>query len=84
MSRDWTTDCEGFYRRDFLKLGAAGLFGLTLPELLRLEAQAAHFGRGARDRHAAEMLGHQPADGVDVVVLDRDPARLFQVVDVEA
>src|SRR5205823_9236262 len=35
------TDCEGFYRRDFLKLGSAGLLGLTLPDLLRLEA----FGR---------------------------------------
>ncbi|MFO0844786.1 MAG: DUF1501 domain-containing protein [Gemmataceae bacterium] len=35
------TDCEGFYRRDFLKFGAAGLLGLGLPELLRLEAGAA-------------------------------------------
>jgi uncharacterized protein (DUF1501 family) len=35
------TDCEGFYRRDFLKIGAAGLLGLSLPELLRLEAAAA-------------------------------------------
>src|SRR5215471_10502700 len=34
------TDCEGFYRRDFLKIGAAGLFGLSLPQLLQLEAQA--------------------------------------------
>lgn len=34
------TDCEGFYRRDFLKIGTAGLFGLSLPELLRLEARA--------------------------------------------
>jgi Protein of unknown function (DUF1501) len=34
------TDCEGFYRRDFLKIGAAGLMGLTLPQLLRLEARA--------------------------------------------
>src|SRR5262249_46937820 len=35
------TDCEGFHRRDFLKIGAgAGLFGLTLPQLLQLEAQA--------------------------------------------
>src|SRR5947209_8267476 len=41
------TDCEGFYRRDFLKLGSAGLLGLTLPDLLRLEA----FGRDA-DRSA--------------------------------
>jgi uncharacterized protein (DUF1501 family) len=35
------TDCEGFHRRDFLKIGAAGLFGLTLPQILRLEARAA-------------------------------------------
>jgi uncharacterized protein (DUF1501 family) len=39
MARKWT-DCEGFHRRDFLRMGAAGLFGLSLPELLRLEAQA--------------------------------------------
>src|SRR5438105_7627400 len=40
MSFPRRTDCEGFYRRDFLKIGAAGLLGLTLPELLRLEARA--------------------------------------------
>ena len=35
-------DCEGFHRRDFIKIGAtAGLFGMTLPDLLRLEARAA-------------------------------------------
>jgi len=34
------TDCEGFSRRDFLKVGSAGLLGLSLPELLRLEALA--------------------------------------------
>jgi hypothetical protein len=34
------SDCEGFHRRDFLAFGAAGLFGLTLPQLLRLEALA--------------------------------------------
>jgi hypothetical protein len=34
-------DCEGFYRRDFLKFGAAGLMGLGLADLLRLEAVAA-------------------------------------------
>jgi hypothetical protein len=38
MSARYPTDCEGFYRRDFIKLGAAGLFGLTLPDLLRIEA----------------------------------------------
>jgi hypothetical protein len=50
-SRCWT-DCEGFYRRDFLKIGAAGLFGLSLPDLLRLEARSAptesQIGKGRR------------------------------------
>ncbi|MBV9122091.1 MAG: DUF1501 domain-containing protein, partial [Planctomycetes bacterium] len=40
MTRRDRSDCEGFYRRDFLKIGTAGLFGLTLPQLLRLEASA--------------------------------------------
>lgn len=35
------TDCEGFHRRDFLKIGTAGLLGLSLPDMLRLEAQGA-------------------------------------------
>ena len=34
------TDCEGFYRRDFLKAGALGLFGLGLADLFRLRAIA--------------------------------------------
>ena len=39
------TDCEGFYRRDFLKIGAAGLLGLSLPQMLRLEAKARESSR---------------------------------------
>jgi uncharacterized protein (DUF1501 family) len=34
------TDCEGFHRRDFLRLGTAGLLGLGLADWLRLEAHA--------------------------------------------
>jgi hypothetical protein len=34
------SDCEGFHRRDFLKVGSAGLLGLGLPQLLKLEATA--------------------------------------------
>jgi hypothetical protein len=34
------SDCERFHRRDFLKVGAAGLLGLNLADLLRLEARA--------------------------------------------
>jgi len=50
------TDCEGFHRRDFLKIGAgAGLLGLSLPALLKLEAQAAQNG-GARPRKANAVI----------------------------
>jgi uncharacterized protein (DUF1501 family) len=41
MAQRKPSDCEGFYRRDVLKFGAAGLLGLSLPDLLRLEARAA-------------------------------------------
>jgi hypothetical protein len=47
MAGRFWTDCEGFHRRDFLKVGAVGLLGLTLPQLLRLEAQAASSGKTA-------------------------------------
>src|SRR5438132_3635966 len=40
MAQRFLSDCEGFARRDFLKIGAAGLFGFTLPQLLQLEAKA--------------------------------------------
>ena len=34
------TDCEGFYRRDFIKAGVLGLFGLSLTDLFRMKAAA--------------------------------------------
>ena len=37
------TDREGFHRRDFLRVGSAGLLGLALPEALRAKA----LGQGA-------------------------------------
>jgi hypothetical protein len=40
MSGFFRTDCEGFHRRDFLRVGTAGLLGLGLADLLRLEARA--------------------------------------------
>jgi hypothetical protein len=51
------TDCEGFYRRDFLKIGAgAGLLGLSLPQLLRLEAEAAPRPAGKERKANAVIL----------------------------
>lgn len=50
------TDCEGFHRRDFLRFGVAGALGLSLPELLRLEAQAAKTEGSRRKANAVIML----------------------------
>jgi uncharacterized protein (DUF1501 family) len=43
--------CDGIPRRDFLRLGAAGLFGmgLALPDLLERQARAAERGQSTRD-----------------------------------
>jgi hypothetical protein len=56
MPRSFVSDCEGFHRRDFLKIGAGGLFGLTLPQLLRLEAQASPAEQRKRRANAVIML----------------------------
>jgi len=51
------TDCEGFHRRDFLKIGAgAGLLGLSLPQLLRLEALAAEKGNAPKRKANAVIM----------------------------
>ena len=42
-------DCEGNSRRDFLKVGALGMTGLTLPELLRARSAAAAEGKTSRN-----------------------------------
>jgi uncharacterized protein (DUF1501 family) len=41
--------CDGSSRREFLQIGALGLFGLTLPELLRAKAAAADTGKAVKD-----------------------------------
>jgi hypothetical protein len=57
MAKRFTTDCEGFHRRDFLKFGTgAGLFGLSLPQLLKLEAQAKKADITKRKADAVIML----------------------------
>src|SRR5260370_1888689 len=50
-----TTDCEGFARRDFLKIGAAGVFGLSLPQILELEARA-NAPAGRQNRRADSVI----------------------------
>src|SRR5437773_11637726 len=43
--------CDGISRRSFLKIGALGLGGLTLPQLLQAEAQS-----GIRKSHKAVIM----------------------------
>src|SRR5262249_50063848 len=59
--------CEGFHRRDFLRIGAAGLLGLSLPQLLRLEAQA---------RAGTAREGARKANAVILVWLAGGPATI--------
>src|SRR5215470_15240657 len=56
MSTRTRTDCEGFHRRDFLRLGAGGLLGLGLADLLRLEALAGKANAPAKRADAVIML----------------------------
>jgi hypothetical protein len=58
-------DCEGFHRRDFLRIGSAGLLGLSLPNLLRAESRLA----ASSDRKAK-------AKGVILVWLGGGPATI--------
>src|SRR5262245_43394295 len=66
MALRFRTDCEGFHRRDFLKIGATGVFGLSLPQLLRLEARAA----------ASKKDGARKANAVILVWLAGGPATI--------
>src|SRR5262249_4426300 len=43
------SNCEGATRRDFLKVGALGLSGLMLPDLLRLRARADETGKPTKN-----------------------------------
>src|SRR6266571_7622980 len=46
-----TRFCDGISRRNFLKIGALGLGGLTLPQLLQAEARS-----GIRSSHKAVIM----------------------------
>ncbi len=47
--------CDGVSRRNFMKIGAIGLAGLSLPELLRAEAAA-----GTRNPHKSVIMIYLP------------------------
>src|SRR3954462_8636118 len=64
MSRT-RTDCEGFHRRDVLRVGMAGLLGMSLPDALRAEAGSAPDSRVKK-----------PATGVIQIWLSGGPATI--------
>src|SRR4029450_6191949 len=62
--------CDGVSRRNFLKIGALGLGGLTLPQLLRAEAQSG----AARPRsHKAVIMIFLPGGPAHQDIFDMKP-----------
>src|SRR3954468_5524806 len=57
--------CDGISRRNFLKIGALGLGGLALPQLLRAEAQS-----GIRRSHKAVIMIFLPGGPSHQDILD--------------
>src|SRR5438067_2468061 len=45
----WTRNCEGVTRRDVLRVGVLSVLGLSLPDLLRMQAAQAALGKPARE-----------------------------------
>jgi hypothetical protein len=71
--------CDGIVRRDFLRLGTAGLFGLgfTLPKMLALEALAAENGKKSRDVSLIFLFLHGGLSTMDTWDLKPDAPAEF-------
>ncbi len=50
VTKNSSRDCAGSTRRDFLRVGALGVAGLTLPNLLRAKAQAREAGGEVKNK----------------------------------
>ena len=79
MSRS-ATFCDGVARRDFLRLGTAGVFGLglTLPELLARRARAAEAGKPAKDVSLIFLFLHGGISTIDTWDLKPDAPAEFR------
>src|SRR3954466_7884234 len=60
--------CDGVSRRNFLKIGALGLGGLALPQLLRAEAE-----QGIRKSHKAVIMIYLPGRPAHQDLFDLKP-----------
>ncbi len=72
--------CDGIRRRDFLRLGTAGLFGmgLTLPGLLELQARAEARGQGPRDVSLIFLFLHGGLSTIDTFDLKPEAPAEFR------
>jgi hypothetical protein len=62
--------CDGVSRRDFLRIGALGVGGLTLADLLRLQAQSASPSAAA---HKAVIMVYLPGGPSHIDMYDMKP-----------
>src|SRR5262245_52759198 len=62
--------CDGVSRRDFLRIGALGLGGLTLADLLRLKAQGAVRSQAS---HKAVIMVYLPGGPSHIDMYDLKP-----------
>src|SRR5262245_27860328 len=67
--------CDGLSRRDFLRVGALGLGGLTLADLFRLEAQGAVDARAGHKAIIMIYLGGAPATSTCMISNRMRPRR---------
>ena len=70
--------CDGVSRRDLLRLGTAGLFGLTLPRLLKLQAQTASGGGSPRDVSLIFLFLHGGLSTIDTWDLKPEAPQEFR------
>jgi hypothetical protein len=68
--------CDGVSRRNFLKIGALGLGGLSLPQLLRAEAQS---GVARPQRHKAVIMIFLPGGPPHQDMFDMKPDAPLEV-----
>jgi hypothetical protein len=70
--------CDGASRRSFLRVGALGAIGLTLPDLLRQRALAASLGQKTKDTAVIQIfLGGGPTH-IDTYDLKPDAPKEFR------
>jgi uncharacterized protein (DUF1501 family) len=72
--------CDGIARRDFLRLGAAGVFGLglTLPEILSRQAAARELGKTAHDVSLVYLFLHGGLSTIDTIDMKPDAPAEFK------